>query len=170
MTRLATFLRSCASLTVLLSLMSPLSGRAQVNPPDNMINLPHYVVIGPYDQVGAISCPAGYNLLVAGGILTERLRVANRTGSNWADYVFAPNYTLAPLPTVKAYIARYGHLPGIPSAADVARDGVDVGQTQALLLAKIEELTLHLIRQQEQIDRLTRQAHSRQRSHKVGRL
>lgn len=142
----------------------------QVNPPVNMISLPHYVVIGPYDQVSNMPCPVGYNLLVAGGILTERLRVANQGSTNWADYVFAPTYHLAPLPTVKAYIARHGHLPGIPSAADVERDGVDVGQTQALLLAKIEELTLHLIRQQEQINRLSRQAHSRRRSHKVGRL
>jgi hypothetical protein len=51
-----------------------------------------------------------------------------------------------PLHEVDAYIQSNGHLPGLPSAAEVAENGVELGETQALLLEKIEELTLHLIR------------------------
>ena len=60
--------------------------------------------------------------------------------------MFEKGYCLAPLSEVERHIAAHGRLPGMPSASEVAANGVDVGETQALLLEKIEELTLHLIR------------------------
>jgi hypothetical protein len=83
-----------------------------------------------------------YRLSVDGRIRCTEVKVY----SGWADHVFDPDYKLMPLHDVDAYIAANGHLPGMPSAAEVACEGVDVGATQALLLEKIEELTLHLIR------------------------
>jgi hypothetical protein len=68
-----------------------------------------------------------------------------RTYPTWSDYVFAADYPLMPLPEVEAYIQTHQHLPGIPSAATVAREGIELGASQAALLAKVEELTLHLI-------------------------
>lgn len=74
--------------------------------------------------------------------------------SGWSDYVFAPNYRLAPLSEVEQHIKTEGHLPGIPSASDVAEHGVTVGEMQAKLLAKVEELTLHVIEQEKAQNRL----------------
>jgi hypothetical protein len=73
------------------------------------------------------------------------VKVALKTSSEWSDHVFAPNYRLMPLPEVKAFIAEHGHLPNIPSADCMVEEGLDVAKTNALLLEKIEELTLHSI-------------------------
>ena len=62
-----------------------------------------------------------------------------------ADYVFQPGYRLAPLNEVAGYIEANRHLPGIPAAAETERQGVGLGEMQSKLLAKIEELTLHMI-------------------------
>jgi len=65
--------------------------------------------------------------------------------SGWSDYVFAENYVLQPLAEVEAQIKQEKHLPGIPSAQQVAESGIGLGEMQAKLLSKIEELTLHMI-------------------------
>jgi hypothetical protein len=59
-----------------------------------------------------------------------------------------------PLADVERHINQHGHLPGIPSAANVVEKGVGLGEMQAKLLAKIEELTLHVISQEKRIERL----------------
>jgi hypothetical protein len=69
--------------------------------------------------------------------------------TGWSDYVFERGYRLAPLAEVERHIAENGHLPGIPSAAEVAEHGVSMGEMQAKLLAKVEELTLHVIAQEK---------------------
>src|SRR5260370_38811857 len=71
------------------------------------------------------------------------------TSAITADYVFDSNYRLAPLQEVAAYIQEHHHLPEIPSAAEAKEKGVSLGDMQARLLAKIEELTLHLIHADE---------------------
>ncbi|MCB9234750.1 MAG: hypothetical protein H6581_24065 [Bacteroidia bacterium] len=63
----------------------------------------------------------------------------------WADYVFEPGYDLAPVEELAAYIRTHGHLPGVPTAEEVARDGLDVGEIERILLEKVEELTLYMI-------------------------
>lgn len=73
------------------------------------------------------------------------------TQSNWADHVFAEGYDLMPLGTLDAFIQTHGHLPGVPTADEVAENGAAVGATQVMLLEKVEELTLHTIAQQKQI-------------------
>jgi hypothetical protein len=83
-----------------------------------------------------------YPLSVNGTIEAKEVRV--ETG--WADYVFNPNYRLKPLSEVAVYIKQNHHLPDIPSEAEVKEQGVSLGEMQAKLLAKIEELTLHMIR------------------------
>jgi hypothetical protein len=65
--------------------------------------------------------------------------------SSGADYVFDPGYRLAPLSEVAEYIKANQHLPGIPAAKETEERGVSVGDMQSKLLAKIEELTLHMI-------------------------
>ena len=91
---------------------------------------------------------------------TEKLSVNGRIRarevvvetSNWSDYVFAKDYKLTPLSEVEQHIEKEGHLPGVPSAQDVKDKGVSVGDMQAVLLAKIEELTLHQIEQEKRLN------------------
>jgi hypothetical protein len=85
--------------------------------------------------------------LAVNGTIKAKEIIVETTG--WSDYVFADDYRLAPLAEVEAHIKTNKHLPGIPSAAEVAEQGVSVGELQAKLLAKIEELTLHQIAQEK---------------------
>jgi len=71
--------------------------------------------------------------------------------TNWPDYVFKPTYTLMPLTDVKSYIDKNHHLPDMPSAEKVEKDGLNLGEMNKLLLKKVEELTLYLIEKEKQI-------------------
>ncbi len=93
--------------------------------------------------------PTEYKLVVGGKVLAEEVRI--KLIKDWADFVFRPDYRLASLPEVATYIRDHHHLPDIPSAAEVAGDGVGLGEMQAKLLRKIEELTLHAIEQHNTI-------------------
>jgi hypothetical protein len=88
-----------------------------------------------------------YLLSVNGQIGAKDVIVVN---TGWSDYVFRPGYRLRPLSEVNAYIQANHHLPDIPSEAEVKAEGVSVGEMQSKLLAKIEELTLHMIQQEEE--------------------
>jgi len=83
-------------------------------------------------------------------IVTGKL-VVNNTEMNVPDYVFEPGYKLKTLAEVDQFIAENGHLPGVPSAADVAETGLDMTRMQLAQLEKIEELTLHSISQDKQL-------------------
>jgi subtilisin-like proprotein convertase family protein len=85
----------------------------------------------------------GYRLSVDGKIATEEVLV-NLDG-DWPDYVFHKNYELRSLPQLEAYIAQYGHLPNIPTAEEIKRNGLTLGESNRVLTEKIEELTLYLI-------------------------
>lgn len=104
------------------------------------------------------SQPSGYafkgtrTLNVLGGLLTDSLRVA--LSQNWSDYVFDEAYKLPSLKEVEQYIGVNKHLPGIPSGDEVKQNSIELGAMNAKLLAKIEELTLYVLEQQKQIDRL----------------
>jgi hypothetical protein len=88
------------------------------------------------------------SLLSVNGVITAKDVTVTNTG--WSDYVFAPSYRLQSLREVGAYIQSNHHLPGIPSEAEVQEKGVSVADMQTKLLAKIEELTLHLIAQEKE--------------------
>jgi hypothetical protein len=70
----------------------------------------------------------------------------------WADYVFKPSYKLMPLNQVEQFVKTNNHLPEIPSAAEVQKDGLSLGEMQNKLLQKVEELTLYMIEQQKTIN------------------
>ena len=65
--------------------------------------------------------------------------------ANWPDYVFDSSYNLLPLQQLWDFIKAHKHLPAVPSAKEVQEGGIELGSNQAILLKKIEELTLHLI-------------------------
>lgn len=98
---------------------------------------------------------SAYTLFVKGGILTEEVRIALKSG--WADYVFASDYKLASLSEVEAFIKQNNHLPNVPSAAEVAENGIGLGDMSRIQQEKIEELTLYLIEQNKKIEELTEQ-------------
>jgi hypothetical protein len=88
-------------------------------------------------------------LAVNGDVFAKKIKV---TLSGWPDYVFDKQYKLPSLAEVEQYVNQHRHLPGVPSAAAVEKDGLDLGETQAVLLKKIEELTLYIIQQQKEIE------------------
>ncbi len=96
----------------------------------------------------------GYGLSVKGKIrASDDIKVYPAT--EWADYVFAEDYKLLSIKEVSAYIHKNKHLPEMPSASEVKKEGIQLGEMDALLLQKIEELTLYVI-QLEQENEKTR--------------
>lgn len=95
----------------------------------------------------------GYKLYVEEGILTEKIKVAVKNTTEWFDHVFNDDYKLMPLTDLEKYIGENKHLPDIPTTKEVMENGVDLGKTNALLLKKVEELTLYLIELKKEIDK-----------------
>lgn len=103
-------------------------------------------------NVGIGSVPdATYKLNVNGTIHAKEVRV-DLTG--WPDYVFDKNYKLLTLAEVKAYIDKNHHLPDVPSASEMEKNGMSVSEMNMTLLRKVEELTLHLIYTTQRLERL----------------
>lgn len=105
--------------------------------------------------IGTGTHPAGYRLICRAGILAERVKIAVFGTSQWADYVFDESYALKPLEEVDQFIKTNHHLPNIPSAEEMVETGNDLGKTDALLLAKIEELFLYTIEMNDKVKNLT---------------
>jgi hypothetical protein len=91
-----------------------------------------------------------YKLSVNGNIRSKEVVV--ETG--WADYVFDKKYNLTPLNEVEKYIEEHKHLSGIPSAAEIEKNGLQIGDTQKRMMEKIEELTLYMIALKKEIELL----------------
>lgn len=96
---------------------------------------------------GGTVVPNGFKLAVSGKIIAEEVRVQLET--NWPDYVFAEDYDLMPLEDLATYIEANHHLPGIPQAQIIESEGMEVGDMQAKLMEKVEELTLYLLEMQK---------------------
>lgn len=85
----------------------------------------------------------GYKLAVAGSVVAESVKV--KLKGNWPDYVFNEDYHLPSLQEVEKYVTEHQHLMDMPSAAEVQKEGQDLGDMNRRLLQKVEELTLYLI-------------------------
>ncbi|MDC6366878.1 MULTISPECIES: fibronectin type III domain-containing protein [Flavobacteriaceae] len=97
----------------------------------------------------------GYRLAVAGNVISEGVKVELQ--GSWPDFVFEEEFNLLKLEEVRKFIKTNGHLPNIPSEEEVKKDGIDLGQMDARLLQKIEELTLYLLSQEEEIKKLKKE-------------
>jgi hypothetical protein len=93
-------------------------------------------------------------LSINGNVRAKKVIV---TQAGWADYVFDPSYKLPSLDSISTFIKANKHLPEIPSAAAIEKDGQDVGEVQKLLLKKVEELTLYVIEQENNGKEMKRQ-------------
>ncbi|MBQ4820850.1 hypothetical protein [Aquimarina sp. MMG016] len=98
-------------------------------------------------SIGTPTRQAGFRLAVNGSIRAKEIKV----DTGWADFVFEDEYELPTLEEVENYINAEGHLQDIPSAAEVAQNGIFLGEMNSKLLQKIEELTLYTIAQEKKI-------------------
>lgn len=96
------------------------------------------------------------NALVDGDIYSKKVKVSLDPG-NWPDYVFEPDFELKPLNEVETFIKTNKHLPDVPSAKEVEAKGLDLGDMDAVLLKKVEELTLYMIEMKKEIDNLKKE-------------
>lgn len=110
--------------------------------------IPTKLRIGTKEASGAY---AGYKLSVDGDMIAKRCVIQV---NNWADYVFDEHYALPSLADVEKYVNENKHLPGVPSEAEIKKEGVEVGEMNKILMQKVEELTLYIIDQQKQLDAL----------------
>jgi hypothetical protein len=94
--------------------------------------------------------PSDELLTVNGTIHAKEVKV-DLTGS-LADFVFTPTYKLMSLSEVEQFVKINKHLPEVPSAAEVSKNGMSMGEMENKLLQKVEELTLYMIDQQKTID------------------
>ncbi|MEO6454238.1 MAG: hypothetical protein ABIN97_09210 [Ginsengibacter sp.] len=104
------------------------------------------IVIGTTDmtKVGA------YSLAVNGDAIFNKAVV--KKFPNWPDYVFENNYKLMPLQDLQKFVQENKHLPNVPSASEVEKEGIDLGDMHSRLLRKVEELTLYMIEQNKKME------------------
>lgn len=139
-------------------LLSAFSVHAQRNPFKNLSEKNGKIGIGTQapDEL----------LTVKGVIHTQEVKV-DLDGAVAPDYVFEhyfdgtsrylPEYRLRSLGELESFIAKHHHLPNVPSAEDLEKNGVELKQLTLILLEKIEELTLYTLEQQKEIDTLKQQ-------------
>jgi hypothetical protein len=107
--------------------------------------------LGYDDGQVAIGCHVfdpGALLTVDGKIACEDVEVKQ---VNFADYVFKPDYYLMTFEELRAYIDQNSHLPGVPSAKEVAEDGLSISEQSRIQMEKIEELTLYILQLEQRI-------------------
>ncbi len=104
-------------------------------------------------NIGSQTDAPGYILRVGGKMICEEVKVKLQS-SGWPDYVFSETYKLPTLSELKNFIQTNKHLPNIPSATEIEKNGLEVGDMQKRMMEKIEELTLYILQQQKEIEEL----------------
>lgn len=114
-----------------------------------------HMTINRLGKVGIGTMSTGsHKLAVEGSIGAREIKVEVGT---WSDFVFEENYDLPSLKEIEAFIQENGHLQGIPSAEEAINEGIYLGEMNAKLLQKIEELTLYTLEQEKKIEKLEAQ-------------
>jgi hypothetical protein len=115
------------------------------------VGIGNYSTLSSKLQVdGDITCKS----IKANGKITTKEIEVTIAASAFPDYVFDKDYNLSPLSEVEKYINEHKHLQGIPSAKEVAENGLSLGDMNVKLMEKVEELTLYVIQLQKEIDQL----------------
>jgi hypothetical protein len=117
-------------------------------------------LINPYGGgvgIGTTCLPSGFMLAVGGKVAAREINV---NVTSWCDYVFENTYNLRPLSQVESFIKENKHLPEIPSAKEVEANGINLGEMDALLLKKIEELTLYMIEMKKENEEIKKENQS----------
>ena len=132
--------------------------------PGNVVK-PDVLVIHSTGRIGINKVSPDYTLDVDGDARLTALDVCNKIRAEeievqlpvWCDYVFSDQYQLRSISELEVFIERNRHLPEVPSEQEVLNKGINLGEMDAILLKKIEELTLYTIQQQKEIDELKKQ-------------
>jgi trimeric autotransporter adhesin len=125
------------------------------------------LILGNGVNVGIGTTAPDSKLAVKGIIHAEEVKVdLNVTAP---DYVFESDYKLANLTDIKEYVDKNHHLPEIPSAAQFAKEGINLSEMNMKLLKKVEELTLYLIDQQKQLKQQGEQINKMQKQLDAGK-
>ena len=122
----------------------------------------HLMEILPDGRVGIGTTIPTQKLSVAGTINAEELILEDIDPGEVPDYVFEADYKLRSLEATEAYVKAHKHLPEVPSAAEISAEGLAIKEMNLLLLKKVEELTLHLIQKEQDIDALQQSVHQLQ--------
>lgn len=134
-------------------------GNLHVLQANNSENIPATIsdavfTITRFGQVGIGTTTPDAELAVNGIIHTKEIKV-DLTG--WSDFVFEDNYKLKSIEEIEQFIIENKHLPDIPNKSEVVDNGINLGEMDAKLLQKIEELTLYLIEQNKRIEKLEKE-------------
>lgn len=119
--------------------------------PDNSHNFVGDINLIDGDLRIGTTTSGSHKVAVEGSIGAREVQVE---ASGWSDFVFEPDYKLRTLQEVEQHISDQGHLPEIPSEAEVMENGINLGEMDARLLQKIEELTLYMINLNKRVDQL----------------
>ena len=111
------------------------------------------IFINANNNVGIGTLNPIHELSVNGTIQAKEL-IVTTLAADWPDFVFDPEYKLTSLHELGKYIESEKHLPGVPSANEIGEEGIKISEMNAVLLQKVEELTLYVIELQKQIDEL----------------
>ncbi len=116
--------------------------------PDGQTNV---ISVNSNSNVGVGTTSPQSKLAVNGTITAKEVKV---TQSGWSDYVFAEDYRLLSLNELETYVGTEKHLPGIPSAKEVEKNGLEIADTLSKQMQKIEELTLYMIQLKKENEQL----------------
>ncbi len=133
----ALFSTNTGELQILTNSSGTISG------PSDLINNVRMMIHHSGVSIGTTYLPNNYTLSVDGTAIFTKIVI--REISDWPDFVFEKEYDLRSLQEVEAFIVQNGHLPEVPSAAEVHKEGMDVIEINKILILKVEELTLYLI-------------------------
>lgn len=101
---------------------------------------------------GVVAAASGYKLTVTGKVICEELKV--KLSGAWPDYVFANDYKLKSFGELRKFIEENKHLPGIPAASHIEKEGMELGDMQRRMMEKVEELTLYILQLEEKVSSL----------------
>jgi len=140
--------------SIFFATIPAIGGADQVNIPDATVKNNTRLFIHKNGNVGiGTRAVAGYKLSVEGGVRARSIQV-DATNITWWDDVLTKNYQLTSLTEVEKYLTKHKHLPDVPSAKEVKEKGIDLGNMNAILLKKVEELTLYMIQMNKEIAQL----------------
>jgi hypothetical protein len=106
--------------------------------------------------IGTAGLNTGTHSLAVNGSAIFTKAIVRLTGT-WPDYVFKTTYKLPSLNDLEKYLLKNQHLPDVPSAAEVEKNGIDLGDNQTILLKKVEELTLYMIELNKKVEALAKE-------------
>lgn len=106
-------------------------------------------------SIGTALPATGYSLSVNGKIISSEVKV--QLQANWPDYVFDKKHIRPTLSQLESFIFSNKHLPGIPTAIEVKKEGIELGEMNRKLLEKVEELTIYLIELNKRMETLEKE-------------